>query len=370
VTSVAFHADQPFARVPGGIGAYVRGLVPALTAADPDLDLTLFHARFDQQPEAWMRDFPRVQLRHRIRTLYPSWALLGRPALPDPLGRADIVHAPLPSAVPPVGRRQRLVVTVHDLAFRLYPAMYPPPWRALYGLGLRRAIRHADMLLTCSSHTADDLTRAGVPPRRIHVTWSAPSLPVGSDDAAAALDRLRIPRPYVLFVGTLEPRKNVPRLIGAYRKVVGDYGLPHALVLAGPRGWRAEAVDRELALPGPGRIVRTGRVDPADLDALYRGADLFCYPSLYEGFGLPVVEAMARGIPVVCSNTSSLPEVAGPAAVQVDPTSVEELAGAISAVLGDGGERARMADAGPTQAATFSWERTAGETLQAYREAA
>jgi glycosyltransferase involved in cell wall biosynthesis len=370
VTSVAFHVDQPFARVPGGIGAYVRGLVPSLAASEPGLDLTLFHARFDEQPEAWMRDFPRVQLRQRIRTLYPSWALLGRPALPAPLDRADLVHAPLPSAVPPVGRHQRLVVTVHDLAFRLYPAMYPPPWRALYGLGLRRAIRHAHMLLTCSRHTADDLIRAGAPQRRIRVTWLAPSLPVGGDDPGPALDRLRIPRPYVLFVGTLEPRKNVARLIGAYRKAIAAKGLRHALVLVGPRGWRAESVDRELALPGPGRIVRTGRVDPGDLDALYKGADLFCYPSLYEGFGLPVVEAMARGVPVVCSNTSSLPEVAGSAALQVDPTSVEDLAAAISAVLADDGARARMAEAGPPQAARFSWERTAAETLEAYREAA
>ena len=92
MTSVAFHVDQPFARVPGGIGAYVRGLVPALAAAEPGLDLTLFHARFDEQPEVWMRDFPRVQLRQRIRTLYPSWALFGRPTLPAPLDRADLIR--------------------------------------------------------------------------------------------------------------------------------------------------------------------------------------------------------------------------------------------------------------------------------------
>jgi glycosyltransferase involved in cell wall biosynthesis len=368
VTSVAFHVDQPFARVPGGIGTYVRELVPALAAADPDLQVTLFHARSDRSPERWMVRFPRVRLAQGIRTLYPSWALLGRPALPSPIDRADLVHAPSPSAVPPVSTSQRLVVTVHDLAFRLHPAMYPAPWRSLYRLGLRRAIRRADALLAPSRHTADDLVRAGAASERVHVTPLAASLPSsGGEDVPA---RLGVGRPYLLFVGTLEARKNVVRLIRAYRRAIDTAALPHSLVLAGPLGWRAEAVHREVAVPGPGRVVLTGRIDPGALDALYRSADAFCYPSLYEGFGLPVLEAMARGVPVVCSNASSLPEVAGDAAVLVDPMSVGEMADAIARVLGDDRERERLGAAGRARAEGFSWERTARKTLEVYRKLA
>jgi glycosyltransferase involved in cell wall biosynthesis len=368
VTSVAFHVDQPFARVPGGIGTYVRELVPALVAADHELDVTLFHARFDRSPEAWMTRFPRMGLPRRIRTLYPTWALLGRPALPPPLDRADIVHAPSPAAVPPAARGQHLVATVHDLAFRLHPAMYPAPWRSLYRLGLRRAIRRADALLAPSRHTADDLVRAGAPSERVHVTPLAATLPSGGDEPVPA--GLGIGEPYLLFVGTLEPRKNVVRLIRAYRRAIEAANLPHSLVLAGSLGWRAEGVHRQLAVPGPGKVVLTGRMDAGDLDALYRNADAFCYPSLYEGFGLPVLEAMARGIPVVCSNASSLPEVAGDAAILVDPRSVERLAEALALVLGDDRERERLGAAGRARAGSFSWERTARETLEVYRSLA
>jgi glycosyltransferase involved in cell wall biosynthesis len=368
VTSVAFHVDQPFSRVPGGMGTYVRELVPAIAALDPELDLTLFHSRFARAPETWMTRFRRVALPQRIRTLYPSWALLGRPPLPPPLDRADLIHAPSPSAVPPVRPGQRLVVTVHDVAFRLHPAMYPPPWRALYRLGLRRALRRADAILAPSRHTAEDLVRSGAERRRVHVTPLAASLPSPSEDPEPVLDGLEIPRPYLLFVGTLEPRKNLVRLVRAYRRAIDAGGLTHGLVLAGPLGWKAGPVHREIAVPGPGRIALTGRVDAPTLDALYRGADLFCYPSLYEGFGLPVLEAMARGVPVVCSNTSSLPEVAGSASVQVDPTSVPDLSDAIARILGDAAERDRLAAAGPVRAATFSWDHTANETLAAYRE--
>jgi glycosyltransferase involved in cell wall biosynthesis len=360
--------DQSFARVPGGIGTYVRELVPALVTAYDDLDVTLFHARFDRSPEPWMTPFPRVRLPQRIRTLYPSWALLGRPPLPSPLDRADLVHAPSPSAVPPVTRGQRLVTTVHDLAFRLHPAMYPAPWRSLYRLGLRRAIRRADALLAPSRHTADDLVRAGAASERVHVTPLAASLP--STDHGPVPSRLGIERPYVLFVGTLEPRKNLVRLIRAYRRAVGAGSLPHSLVLAGPLGWRAQGVHRELSVPGRGKVALTGRVEAGDLDALYRNADAFCYPSLYEGFGLPVLEAMVRGIPVVCSNSSSLPEVAGDAAILVDPTSVEQLADALARVLSDERERERLGAAGRARAGGFSWERTARETLDVYRSLA
>jgi glycosyltransferase involved in cell wall biosynthesis len=367
VTRVAFHVDQVFYRVPGGIGTYVRELVPALRSVDPNLEVTLFHARFDRRPEAWMRELPVVELRQRIRVLYPAWALAGRPALPRPLASAAVIHAPSPAAVPPAGDGQRLVVTVHDVAFLVHPRLFPPTWRTVFRLGLRRATRTADAVLVPSTSTSDDVTRlAGVAPDRVRVIPLAATLPRAETDPEEVLRRVRVPRPYALFVGTLEPRKNLVRLVRAYRGAVAASDLPHALVLAGPLGWGAEPLHRELRSPGPGNVVLTGPASPELLDALYRKADAFLYPSLYEGFGLPVLEAMARGVPTVVSSASSLPEVAGDAALSVDPLSMDRLTQAVTRVLTDPEEAGRLAEAGRRRAAEFSWERTARETLAAY----
>jgi glycosyltransferase involved in cell wall biosynthesis len=369
MTSVALLADQLFAAVPGGTGTYVRELLPALRAADPTLDLTVFHARQERPvPLAELDGIPRVELARGIRALYPSWNLVGRPALPPSLAGAGVLHAPSPVAIPPARQGQRLVVTVHDLAFRLYPSLFPPAWRAIYRTGLRRAVRHADAIVAISRHTAHDLARhAAVEPARIHVIPLAASLSETVEDPEPALERLKVPRPYLLFVGTLEPRKNLVRLVRAYRRVA--VRLPHTLVLAGPAGWRTQRLHRELSLRGPGRILLTGRVSSADLDALYRGAAAFCYPSLYEGFGLPVVEAMARGVPTVIADASSLPEVAGDAALRANPRSVRSLTGALERILTDRDEADRLAEAGRERASLFSWEQTARMTLRVYEGA-
>jgi glycosyltransferase involved in cell wall biosynthesis len=366
VTSVAVLADQLFASVPGGIGAYVQNLLPALREADPTLDLTVFHARHDGAGMVPGLDgLPRVELPRGIRSLYPAWNLIGRPPLPANLSSAEVLHAPSPVAIPPTRPDQRLVVTVHDLAFRLYPSLFPPAWRTLYRTGLRRAARRADAIVAVSRHTARDLARHGrVDPARIHVIPLAASLPEFGTDPLPALERLKIPRPYLLFVGTLEPRKNLVRLVRAYRQVA--LRLPHALVLAGPAGWRAHRLHRELSLRGPGRVLLTGRLSAGDLDALYRGADAFCYPSLYEGFGLPVLEAMARGVPTVVADSSSLPEVAGDAALRANPRSVRALAEALERILSDRDEATRLAEAGRERAALFSWAQTARMTIRVY----
>lgn len=372
MTSVAFLVDQVFATTPGGMATYARCLVPALTAADPSLDLTLFHARFeDARPEPWMRGYWTEELTSPIRSLYPSWALTGRPRLPESLAAKDIVHSPLSVAVPPKarGRRQRLVVTVHDVAFLAHPHVYPRAWRLLYRAALLRAVRTADAVLTVSRHTAEDLARhTKVDRRRLHVTPLGPSLPVtgGGADIAVVLDRLKVPPPYLLFVGTLEPRKNLVRLIRAYRRAAAR-GIEHALVLAGAAGWNAQPLLREIGYEGPGRVVLTGHVPDDELDALYRGASAFVYPSLYEGFGLPVVDAMARGVPSIVSSTSSLPEVAGEAAMPVDPRSTAAIAEAIERVLRDGDLAERLRQAGVRRAARFSWGETARLTLEAYK---
>lgn len=365
---VAIHVDQLFFPAPGGIGTYIRNLVPAMAAHDPALELVLFHSRFasPEPPERWMRDFWVEELPASIRSLYPRWATLGRPALPSSLRAADLVHATNPAAIPPVTEGQRLVVTVHDLAFERYPSMFPQKWRVLYRLGLRATVRRADAIVTPSRNTAEDLlSRTKVDPRRVHVVPLAASLAQTKVDVAEVIGRLKVRPPYVLSVGTIEPRKNLVRLVRAYRRVAAT-GVPHSLVLAGPLGWHHEALMRELALEGPGEIVMTGSLTAEELDAVYRAADVFAYPSLYEGFGLPILEAMARGIPTVASSTSSVPEVAGDAALGVNPRSVREIAKAIGSLCTDVELAEQLAARGRAQAERFSWDETARTTIEVY----
>jgi len=371
---VALHIDQLWFSVPGVIATYIRELAPALIAEDPSLQLLPFRSRFGSggPPAAWLERLPPVTTIDRpIRALYPRWDLLGRPGLPSDLASAGVVHATNQAAIAPTRRGQRLVVTVHDLAFLRHPQLFPRDWRMLYRAGLRAVARRADAVLVPSAFTAHELReRSGVDPARVHVTPLAASLPVGEhEDIASTLQRLAVPRPYVLSVGTLEPRKNQARLVRAYRRLAAQ-GRPHALVLNGPDGWLDDELRRELEARGPGRVVRTRDLSAADLDALYRGADVFAYPALYEGFGLPVVEAMARGVPTVASNTTSIPEVAGDAAVLVDPLDEDAIATALDAVLDDAALADDLRRRGPLQAAGFSWRETAQATLRVYRHVA
>lgn len=371
MTSAAFHVDQLFFQAPGGIGTYVRKLAPAMTKEDPALDLRLFHARFEgAEPEPWLSGFRVEEVPGSIRSLYPRWDVFGRPPLPAQVRETDLVHATNPAAIPPADApRQRLVVTVHDLAFLHYPGMFSRAWRLMYRLGLWAAARRADAIIAPSRNTAEDvLSRTRVEPARIHVVPLAAALDARASDPEAVLERLKVPQPYVLFVGTLEPRKNLVRLVRAYRRAMAG-GLPHALVLAGPMGWQPQPLLRELALPGPGDVLLTGALSEEDLDALYRGADAFAYPSVYEGFGLPVLEAMARGVPTIASNTSSLPEVAGGASYEVNPRSVRDIAKALELVLSDRELADRLGIRGRAQAERFSWEETARRTLRVYGEA-
>jgi glycosyltransferase involved in cell wall biosynthesis len=369
LTSVAFHVDQLWFSAPGGIGTYVRELIGSLPTGEAGADLVPFRARFpsDRTPVTVAMS-ETVILPASIRTLYPRWDLFARPALPPSLAGCDVIHAPNPAAVPPARHGQKLVVTVHDLAFERFPELFPRSWRWLYRAGLRAAVGRADAIITPSRATADELrSRTSIPADRVHVVALASSLPPTANDPAAAIERLHVPAPYLLFVGTLEPRKNLVRLVRAYRKAVGP-SLPHALVLAGPAGWKSEALEAELALTGPGTIVRTGALDVSELDALYRSAAAFVYPSLYEGFGLPVLEALHRGVPTVASDIPPIREVAGNAALLVDPRSEEALATAIERILIDDALAADLRRDGPARAAGFSWSATAEGTLAVYRE--
>ena len=365
---VALQIDQLWFSAPGGIGTYVWELVEGFGSVAEPPELTLFRARFEGAPaRTFTREHRIVEVPGSIARLYPAWDVLARPGLPDELASTDVVHATNHVAVPPTAHGQALVVTVHDLAFDRYPELFPRDWRLLYRAGARAAIKRAHLLLTPTRATKDDLVARGADPDRVRVTPLASSLPTSTVNPDEVLARLGLERPFILCPGTIEPRKNQVRLVRAYRQVAPD--VAQTLVLAGPEGWLTDELDAELGRGGPGRVLRTGRLDPSDLDALYRSADLVAYPSLYEGFGLVIVEAMARGVPLVTSTTPACAEVAGDAALLVDPLDVGGIADALARALGDVDLRADLTARGRERAAGFSWAATARATLAAYQEA-
>ena len=358
---IAFHTDQLWFAAPGGIGTYVRELEAALRAVDEPPALVTFQVGAGDGS-------PDVVVPGSIRTLYPRWALTRRPPLPADLRDCDVVHATNHAAIPPAADGQGLIVTVHDLAVDVFPEAFPAQWRWQYRAGVRAACRRAHVLVVPSRATADDLQdRHDVDPERIRVTPLASALPQHGADVPKILAHHGITPPYVLCPATLEPRKNQVRLIRAYRQVAPD--VPHALVLAGPDGWSVDEVKSEIARPGPGTIVRTGPLQAEDLDAVYRGADAVAYPSLYEGFGLPVIEAMQRGVPVLGSTTPAVAETACDAAVLVEPDDVASIAEGLARVLTDASLRDDLIAKGRARASDVSWSATARATLDAYREA-
>ena len=362
---LAFHVDQLWFAAPGGIGTYVSHLATELPAASPDDAFVPFSASWAGHPTP--EDVPAAtrSVGMPIRALYPMWAWSRRPCLPQRFGELDAIHATNPAAIPPARPGQALVVTIHDLAFERFPELYPPRWLRLYRRGLEIAVREAHAVLTPSRDAAAAVAAHGVERERIHITPLAADRPVVTPDARSA----PYDAPYVLFVGTLEPRKNLPRLVRAFRAAVGQASLPHELVLAGATGWQQDPLANELAAEGAGRVHVPGRVASNELDALYRGADAVVYPSLYEGFGLPVLEALAHGKPTLSSGTSAIPEVAGDAALLVDPEDEDALAAGLVRILSDEALRAELMEKGPVRAASFSWAATARATLDAYRDA-
>jgi len=351
-----------------GIAQYTRLLIDALSGLDGPERYVVLRGRHARQLQVGgVRTIQR-------RVFTPPHNRFERWSLPAELVARRTWPALLHSVdhVAPAWRNWRSVVTLHDLAFALYPATHTPESRAYYA-ATGESVRQAERVIAVSQRTASDAVRLlGVDPARIRVVPEAAAPGFGPrDDAAfqATAAHLSIDqRPYALFVGTLEPRKNVPLLLDALVQVRRE--LDVQLLVVGGRGWLDEPIFAAHARSGLGDAVRfLGTLDQDDLAVLYSHAGAFVLPSMYEGFGLPVVEAMACGAPVVCSNAGPLPEVAADAALLLSPEDPAAWAQAILAVLTD----ARLADAmrqkGFARAATFSWERAARSTRDVYREA-
>lgn len=286
--------------------------------------------------------------------------------------RLDLLHV---TYVAPPLLRCPVVVTVHDVSYKMFPEAFSPRDRAMLSLMVPISMRKARRVITVSESSKRDIIKFyGVSEEKLRVTHAAPG-PLfgpgaGDGQSHAVVDRYAQGRRYILAVGNLQPRKNLKRLIEAYALLVGTGAIEHDLLLVGKPQWRAtDLLETVRRLGVESRVRFTGYVPDDVLPALYRGADLFVYASLYEGFGLPILEAMACGTPVVTSNTSSMPEVAADAAQLVDPYSVEQIAGAIVSVVSDQELARSLRQRGLARAAQFSWVKTARETLDVYQEA-
>jgi glycosyltransferase involved in cell wall biosynthesis len=294
--------------------------------------------------------------------------------------RAALVHAP--NCFLPLARSCPGVVTIHDLAFEEWPADFAPLTLRKYRLLTRLAARSAQRIICPSRFTADDVGRRyGIDPAKVRVIPEAPALAPGDGAGPGAAANPGAPAnpaaaanpgapanpagPYILAVGDLRAKKNLGALVAAFARLRREAGIPHRLVLAGLDSGEGPRL-AELAAGGPVRL--TGYVDDHALDGLLRGADLVVHPSLHEGFGLVVLEAMARGTPVLAARATALPETGGAAAAYFDPRDPDDLGRQLQALLGDADRRATLARRGLDRARLFSWERTAAETAAVYRE--
>jgi len=380
---VALNLEQLLLRPPGGIGRYTSELARLLPGPDPDggerIEVVPFVARHRQtQVEAGLgafglADLEPVRLWLPRPVLYDTWNLFGSPRL-DRLHRelrgVDIVHAPS-LAVPPRVRGAALVVTAHDAATLVFPDAYPLRGRWFHRRGLAATARRADLVITPTRAAADEITaRTNISEDRIRIVpHGVVQRRVSEGLITAARANIGLgDEPYVLWVGTLEPRKNLPLLLEAYQAVVRA-GLPERLVIVGPPGWRGgpQAVHAAATALGD-RVVFAGSLRSDRLVALYRGATLFAFPSLHEGFGLPVLEAMVQEAPVVCSDIPVLREIAGDAARYAPPDDAGVWADTLVELLRDEPARRALGALGRERARGFTWERCIRRTRALYRE--
>jgi len=348
-----------------GIGQYILRLAEALAEMDQENEFILLQSRKHKQAIISQPNFKRASLwtpsHHRLE----QWTL----PLEVSLQGLDVLHSP--DFIPPFRRNYKSVITVHDLAFLFYPNILTKESARYYGQ-IDQAVRDTDHIIAVSRSTRRDITHhLGVSEDEITVIYEAANpiyRPLDDERLLRQVkEKYHLPDDFFLFVSTIEPRKNVPTLLRAYRQLLDSYKRSEALVLAGERGWlfnEVFAVVEDLDLESNALFL--GRVPVEDLLYLYNSAKLLVHPAVYEGFGLPPLEAMACGTPVIVSNVSSLPEVVGDAALLVDPENVSELTVAMWRLLTDEDLRADMREKGLKRAAHFSWEKAARETLAVY----
>ena len=359
-----------------GDRTYWRGLLSGLAAVDAANEYVLY---------------TRGPVEGELPALGPSftWREVPRPAndalwmlsaFPRTLkaDKIDVAHTQY--NIPLLGAPCPIVTTIHDISFRVHPDLFLPKDRWVLNTLVPRSMQKAAAIVAVSESTRRDIRRfyPALSQEKVHVVLEAAGpqflIPDGGQETAQAAANKALEldnKPYLLAVGVLQPRKNLTLLLEAFAQLKsGPHPPPHRLVIAGKRGWLDETDAQLAALPDAVRreVVLAGYVADADLPLLYGGADALCYPSRYEGFGLPPLEAMACGCPVLCSRSSSLPEVVGDAGILLPVGDAGAWAGALAALLASPAVMADWRERGLKRAASFSWEKAARETLKIYED--
>ena len=366
---IAVTLEQCWHRVPGGTARAALDLVDALVAHGPvtvggetrSLSLIGVSARHRAPaPQPWTPPIAVASLGVPRRVLYETWHRMGWPSVESATGPVDLIHvtglAMPPPSVP-------IVATLHDLAFLRDPSQFTRNGMHFFQGALKRMRRDASLVLCSSEATRVDAVAAGFAAEQLRVVpLGVRAESVSPAAVTAARERHGLPERYVLHVGTAEPRKNRRVLLAALPQLPDDVGM----VLVGPSGWGATDAESSAALDP--RVWNLGFLDEAEKHAVMAGATVFCFPSLWEGFGLPVLEAMSHGTPVVTSIGTAMAEVAGDAALLVDPTDVDAVADALGRLLSDEALAGRLGAAGISVAARYPWSQTAEATIAAYDE--
>jgi glycosyltransferase involved in cell wall biosynthesis len=349
-----------------GVGYYAENLLAGMMAVAPQHDYLLFSNR--EINGSWQHLAHEQFYTGRYFPVRLAWM---QGVLPGTLRRVrpDVCH--FPNYLAPMATACPYVVTIHDMTLFITPRLHR--WKKLL---LDRTLipvvaRRAGAIMTVSKSARDDIVRLlKVPAHKVHVVMNAVSPAFKRVEDPARLEAVRarygLQGPYILYVGTIEPRKNLARLIEAFANL-RKLGLPHKLAMVGQPGWHCEPIYAEVERQGlKSHVIFTGYVPFEDLPALYSAASAMAFPSIYEGFGLPVLEAMACGTPVVTSSSSGLAEVADGAALLVDPLSVDEIAGALYKICSEPGLSAELSTLGLARAHEFTWETAARATLDVY----
>lgn len=358
-----------------GVGRYTHELMASLIGLDHENEYCAFYAapRGTERPDAPLDRLTARTTRLSTRSLRMCTLLayFSGVAMDRWLPPCEVFHA-TDYLLPPL-RRAGTVLTIYDLTFQFFPEYHLPLNRWYLALMLARYARRAGAIIATSESARRDVTRLmQIPPEKVRVIYLGVNPVFRPIHDTAELARVRqkydLPARFILYFGTIEPRKNLLTLLEAYHALLArDAAMPD-LVIAGRKGWLHQPIFQrvhELGLET--RVHFTGWVDEKDVPALMNSAQVFAYPSLYEGFGLPPLEAMACGTPVICSNVASLPEVVGEAGILAEPRDVSALASALVRVLNDESLRTDLSARGLAQARKFSWERAARETLAVYQ---